>query len=211
MLLTTKMSQKKSENNLIGMTVEESEKRDKFLSQISRIAHPVDKAKVNPVKSDSKYKSRFFFKVTDTDEISIIEDSVHAKLQEDPINIEIVQRSDKYAKELPAELKSAIVKIREFFLKEIAPKSIALQGGLAQAKAVIEQQVGEVDASEMMWAEKFAAHSAKLRVLRFIKSLFELTDDEAEKLYELTCTSKQNSIIMFPQSVQASDTVKKDK
>lgn len=191
-------------NNLVGMTVEESEKQDKFLSQISRIAYPVDKNnnKVKPVKSDSKYKSRFFFKVTDKDEISVIENSVHSRPQEEPINIEIVQRSDKYAKELPNELKLAIIKIREFFLKEIAPKSIALQGGLAQAKAVIEQQVGEVDASEMMWAEKFAVHSSKLRVLRFIKELFELTDDEAEKLYDMSFNVKQPNLFMMPTQQQ---------
>lgn len=200
LLVKTKMTtQKSNESSLVGMTKEESEKRDKFLSQISRIARPVSKEnKVNPVKSDSKYKSRFFFKVTDVDEISIIESSVHAKSQEEPINTEIVHRSDKYAKELPSELRSSITKIREFFLKEIAPKSIALQGGLAQAKSVIEHQVGEVDAPEMIWAEKFAAHSAKLRVLRFIKELFDLTDDEAEKLYDMTCSPKQNNVIMLP-------------
>lgn len=178
------------------MTVDESVAQDKFLSQIARIAY-VPKGKVsNPVKSDTKYKSRFFFHVDEKNELDVLEENLNKKIQEDPINIEILKRSDLYAKELPTSLKSDIIKIREFFLKEIAPKSIALQGALAQAKSVIEQQVGEIDSSEMMWAEKFAAHSAKLRVLRFIKSLFELTDSEAEKLYDMTCIVKQPSIYM---------------
>ena len=184
-----------------GMTLEEAKRQDKFLSQISRIAYvPNKKSVASPVKSDSKYKSRFFFHVDDKDELSVIEDSVHAKPKEEPINIEILKRSDAYSKELPASLKSAITQIREFFLKEIAPKSIALQGGLAQAKAVIEQQVGEVDASEMAWAEKFAVHSAKLRVLRFIKELFELTNEEAEKLYDMSFNTKQPNIFMVPNN-----------
>lgn len=189
-----------------GMSLEEAKRQDKFLSQISRIAYVPnkDKQKVSPVKSDSKYKSRFFFHVDDKDELSVIEESVKAKPKEEPINVEILKRSDSYAKELPNSLKDSITQIREFFLKEIAPKSFALQSGLTQAKSVIEQQVGEIDASEMSWAEKFAAHSSKLRVLRFIKELFELTDEEAEKLYEMTCTSKQNNVIMMPIQQQTS-------
>ena len=183
-----------------GMSIEEAKRQDKFLSQISRIAYvpEKDKRKPSPVKSDSKYKSRFFFHVDDKDELSVIEASVKAKPKEEPINIEILKRSDQYAKELPASLRDAITQIREFFLKEIAPKSIALQGGLAQAKAVIEQQVGEVDASEMSWAEKFAVHSSKLRVLRFIKELFELTNEEAEKVYDMSFNTKQPNIFMVP-------------
>ena len=183
-----------------GMSIEEAKRQDKFLSQISRIAYVPnkDKQKSSPVKSDSKYKSRFFFHVDDKDELSVIEDSVKAKPKEEPINIEILKRSDSYAKELPNSLKDSITQIREFFLREIAPKSLALQSGLAQAKAVVEQQVGEVDASEMVWAEKFAVHSSKLRVLRFIKELFELTDEEAEKLYDMSFNVKQPNIFMVP-------------
>lgn len=190
-----------------GMTIEEAKRQDKFLSQISRIAYLPKEKKQNQaksIKSESKYTSRFFFHVDDKDELSIIEESVTAKPKEEPINVEILKRSDTYAKELPSSLKESIVKIREFFLKEIAPKSLALQGGLAQAKAVIEQQIGEVDASEMVWAEKFAAHSSKLRVLRFIKTLFQLTDAEAEKVYELACLPKQPNIFMMPSNNQDS-------
>lgn len=191
-------------NPIEGMTIEEAKQQDNVLSRISQIAYlPKDKQKkAQAVQSDSKYTSRFFFHVDDKDELSIIEESVKAKPKEEPINIEILKRSDAYAKELPVSLKDAIVKIREFFLKEIAPKSIALQSGLVQAKAVIEHQVGEIDASEIAWAEKFAAQSSKLRVLRFIKELFQLTDEEAEKVYELSCIPKQPNIIMMPAQHQ---------
>lgn len=200
----------------IGDSIKEAEAQDQFLSRLSNIAYSkgtvekqekVEKpALAKKLVSNTRFKSRFFFHVDDQDELSLIEESVTAKPAEDPVNLEIIARADKYAKELPDSLKEMIELTREFFLKEIAPKSIALQGGLTQAKGVIEQQVGEIDASEFAWAERFAAHSSKLRVFRFIKEMFELTDDEAEKLYDMVLANKQPNVVVLPQQHNTSST-----
>lgn len=185
-------------NTPAGDSDETAEQQDKFLSRLSTIAYAKDNS-VNKSSRASKYKSEFFFHVDEEDEIQIIKDNVYAKEAEDPVNTELILRSEKYATELPAELKDKIERVREFFLLEIAPTAIALQGGLSQAKSIIEQQVGEIDASEMMLAERFAAQSSKIRVMRFIADMFDLTQDEAEKLYDLTLLPKQTQLFMLPQ------------
>lgn len=185
-------------NTPAGDSDEAAEQQDKFLSRLSTIAYAKDNS-VNKSSRASKYKSEFFFHVDEEDEIQIIKDNVYAKEAEDPVNTELILRSEKYATELPAELKDKIERVREFFLLEIAPTAIALQGGLSQAKSIIEQQVGEIDASEMMLAERFAAQSSKIRVMRFIADMFDLTQDEAEKLYDLTLLPKQTQLFMMPQ------------
>lgn len=184
-------------NTPVGDSDEAAEQQDKFLSRLSTIAYAKDSV-VSKSNKASKYKSEFFFHVDEEDEIQIIKDKVYAKEAEEPVNTELILRSEKYADELPAELKDKIERVREFFLCEIAPISIALQGGLSQAKTIIEQQVGEIDASEMMLAERFAAQSSKIRVMRFISDMFGLTQEESEKLYDLTLQPKQPQLFMLP-------------
>lgn len=128
-----------------------------------------------------KFKSRFFFVLEEDLEVRK-EKFKPKKLVH--VDAEIVTRAAAYKKEVSPELQSKIEEIREFFLKEIAPLTMAASGGVVQAHKVVERYVdGKIDQTLIRVFDEMVARAAKLKLAAFVTDLFGLSDKQTEELF----------------------------
>lgn len=201
----------KTKNSLLG-DEQAIEAQNAFLDRLSHLAYPVDKKQLEKaekeqakqqaeidhspiIEVESKYQSRFFKHVDDHNEIEVLEERSTEEKSLPDVNAVIADRSEKYAKQLPDLIQHDLSKSREFFLELLAPKAFALQTGLDQATKIIEEQVDEIDTSTLSFCQRACMEAMKLKVIAFIKSYLELTDEETKELTELLL--KKQVVNMF--------------
>jgi hypothetical protein len=91
------------------------------------------------------------------------------------IDSEIVKRLSEYKSESPALLQKHIESIREFFLSEVAPKTLAASGGTLQATEVIQRLLNtEVDGSTAARFQQMVNRATTLKMALFVCQYFDL-------------------------------------
>src|ERR1700748_1745341 len=141
-------------NHLMLSTKAEEDGKDDLLSALTVLAYPtpqvneVRKKKKKLIKKEvpkevKKHRSRFFYKptVSIAEEVAIRKETVVPTTSLETINGEVDSRVKTYVQELPNELQQHIETVREFFIKEIAPRTLAVQGGTAQALDVVQKTI----------------------------------------------------------------------
>lgn len=122
------------------------------------------------------------------------------------IDSEIVRRLSEYKQESPAMLQKHIEVIREFFLKEVAPKTLAVSGGTLQATEVIQRLLNtEVDSVTAARFQQMANRATTLKMAMFVCKYFDLpesylesvigipaADDPMRKLTQMIAESNQH-------------------
>lgn len=139
-------------------------------SRFSLLAQSVPKAR------RKNRSSRFWHRVeaTTQENINELKASVKPKKLEH-IDAPIERRTALYKKELPPMLKTNIRQIREFFLKEIAPLTFAVGGGVIQSRAVAERTIESgVDSSMFSRFEQMVGRAATLRMAHYVLDMFAL-------------------------------------
>jgi len=182
-------------NHLLLTDVKKEEADDELLASLTNIAYktPVEQptTKVqNPERTQSKRKSRFFFRPTKsfTSEVEYSKQSL-APRDSSAITVldaEVEKRKLAYDKELPKALNDNIKAVREFFLTEIGPLALAAQAGTVQASQVMQRTLNtEVDTQAFIQFERMVGKASTIKMARFIASYLKLPTRTVEELLQI--------------------------
>lgn len=196
----------KKQNNVLILTDKEGEDNaDAMLTSISELAYalPVSAGdKIDVMNNGTRSsRSRFFFlpSTSHADDAQRHKSNFKKKKVEH-VDAAIQARVKIYKKKLPPELEANITKVREFFLKQIGPKTLASSAGSTQAKAVVQELLGtEVDSGTFNKFERMISIGVNISMARFITKYLDLPKDTAEQiLAELNYKPHQ---MMPPQQI----------
>lgn len=138
---------------------------DALAASLGRLAYSIPK-KVNR-------RSRFWFTM-DAPVLSVSKEEMAPKKLEH-IDSEIVDRLTLYQKTSPGIFQGNIEDVREFFLNEIAPKTLAVSGGTTQAAEVLRRLLDtDIDQSTAQRFTNMINRAATLRMAQFVVSYFGL-------------------------------------
>lgn len=163
----------------------EAAKRVASLTDGALRALPRKKKKAKPLNSTRK--SRFFFKITESFEDEMSRRQRELEASRDPgmvsLDAEVDERRDRYIKELPPRLQRNIVNVREFFLKEIGPLTLAGSAGTTQAREVIQRTLNApVNEQPFAQFERMLGAANTLKMARFITKYAGLNPGDAASL-----------------------------
>lgn len=162
-----------------GKTQAELDNDDSILSSLSNIAYS-DKS-INVVNRTRN--SRFWFKIETTKEIVKVQKEVMLKKALTNIDQEVESRLVGYRKELSPELKTNIEKVREFFLTEVAPLTLASSAGSIQSQQVVQRLLdSDVDSQIFARFDNMVNRAATLKMANFVASYFGLEPSNVQSL-----------------------------
>jgi hypothetical protein len=184
----------------------EEDAADDLLASLTVMAHPtpivkekVEKRRKKKAKPKLKHRSRFFFTPTRSfdDELDkskkVIEPHALTLLTE-----EVETRKDLYLEELPKILQSHIEDVREFFLTQIAPRTLAVQAGSAQAREVVQRTLNtEIENTQFAQFERMVMSGTQLKMARYIAKYLGLPVSSVSELVS-SVQPRKPEMIMFP-------------
>lgn len=189
-------------NHLLLSTKAEEDSKDDLLSALSNIAYVTPQASVarttKPPVVVRKKRNRFFYKPTR----SFSEDVAERKASTEPpstldyINQEVEDRTEAYRDQLPPSLSKNISTVREFFLNEIDPLVLGVQGGLAQAQDVVQKTLDSaVDPLPFAQFERMVAHARLYKMASFIAKYMKLPKTAIDDLLYAVQPKKEVMIV----------------
>jgi hypothetical protein len=95
----------------------------------------------------------------------------------------IEERAVAYSTELPPELDANLAVVREFWLKEIAPLTLAAQAGADHARSVVTTSLGaDVDSTPFVQSQKMLMEAAKIKTAKFWLKYMGLDSEHLDSL-----------------------------
>ena len=135
-----------------------------------------------PVTVKPRFRSRFFFRPLNQDDLE-----VH-RHQSAPPKIEYADqtltRQIKAVKvDLPKDMASNIDTVRDFFVRELAPLTLALDPGSTQARDILKAVVGTEMSPEPFYRfENMASKAVLIRMAHFLEDYLGLPEGTADSL-----------------------------
>lgn len=172
---------------------------DDLLASLSEAAtaSPIT-VEANTTKRNTKRKSKFFFTIK-----SDFDRSVEDRIEQfkpkvlEHIDAELVKRSDDYLKELPPNLESNIANIREFFLRELSPLTLAMSPGSTQALDVVSRALGiQVDNGIIVQFERMFAKGINIKMSKYVASYLGLTAEDADILLQSISPIRKEAVFI---------------
>lgn len=152
------------------------------LSSVAQMRPPPDggpgiKRSLNPLRS------RFIFKLRGPSDEEVRRKELTERPELPRSTKEVDDRSESYSVELPGLMEDRLNKIREFMLQELAPRMLAAQAGITQARYVVDRVAGaQMDDSTEHFFNQLMVKAANLRMCKFIAEYFGLQVEEVEGL-----------------------------
>lgn len=183
-------------NHLMLSTKADEDEADDLFSALTSLAYvtpepkddekrtPTKKKKKKRVVEQRKHRSRFFFTPTESI-VTEVEERKQSlvKTPVEAINQEVEDRVTSYTQELPAQLRTNIEAVREFFVKEIDPKVLGVQGGTGQAMDVVQRTINSpVDLSQFAQFERMVRHARLHKMAAFVVDYMGLPKSVAADL-----------------------------
>ena len=179
-------------NTPIGANDSDLSAKNDFLNRLGHLAY----AKKSEVKSEEKYKSRFFFTLpSDFAESNKLKLGVE-NLPNEPFNLEVSMRTSQYKERVAEPVKYNMDSVSHFILSEITPLLLGLDGGTNQALDIMHQVVGDCDPYPFTLIELLTREAVKLKLARFITNYFDLPDSEIEKLVAKIMPPKAREVVV---------------
>lgn len=179
-------------NHLLLTDVKQEEQDDELLASLTNIAYatpvqPVEQQKEQQEKQTRK--SRFFFTPTESFSAEVNKSKKASKKTHTALTVldeEVETRQKTYSKELHAALKLNIESVREFFLNEIGPLTLAAQAGTVQASQVMQRVLNtEIDGQAFMQFERMVGKASTIKMARFIAKYLNLPVRTVEELLQV--------------------------
>lgn len=177
---------------------------DDPLSALTRIATPIAETQAlretfgEPIY-DRTYQSRFFFRINPSiaEHIRLLraQEQLSKPSPSEPLNEHIEKRSKEFKQGIAPSLAKRIDKVREYFLEELSPLTMAAQAGSDQAKEVLQVALdSEVEPAVLQHFETMMRYGVQIKMARFIAKYLNLKEDDARVLLEkLGARGKGNS------------------
>jgi hypothetical protein len=180
-------------NSVVGRSAKDLAKVDTTLSALSNLAYPV---KQKPVaRKPANRTSRFWFKVESVEEVVAQAKVDMAPREVEHVDAEVTKRLVSYKGELTPALKTNIEAVREFFLRELTPLTVATEGGILQAKDVVQRMLDtEVDSALIDRFRGMASRAAVLRLAIFITDYFKLPKEYINNLFSQPITQQDSEL-----------------
>lgn len=186
------------ENLLIGVTTEQQEARNAVLNRIGQLAFAVPAPEKEPEvkeKEDLFSTPPFFVLPDDFAEAHKNKTGVES-LPEEPFNVEIVAKTEVYKNQVGDPVKDNIEIVSDFILNEITPLLLGLDGGVTQARSVIQSTISDVDQYPFTALELLTREAVKIKLGNFIKGYFDLPDTTVEDLVAKILPPKQREVVV---------------
>ena len=152
-------------NEFVGSNSEQTYD-DALAKTLGRIAYSVPKRQ--------NRTSRFWFKM-DLPSTKAQRKKASAPKKLDHIDSQIETRLDRYKQMSPRMFQGNIQEIREFFLTEIAPKTLSVSGGTTQAAEVLRRMLDtDIDASTAQRFTNMVNRASTLKMAQFVAKYFNL-------------------------------------
>lgn len=157
---------------------------DVLAESLSRMAYSI------PNRAKENRKSRFWFTMEKPAEVS---KKTMAPKKLEHIDSEIVDRLSNYKTTSPGIYQGNIEKVREFFLNEIAPRTISASGGTTQAAEVLRRMLDtDIDQSTAQRFANMVNRAATLRMAEFVVSYFGLDPKYLDSVVGLSSSQGTN-------------------
>lgn len=186
------------ENPLIGASTEQQDAHSAILNRIGQLAFAVPAAPPEEQEEDEKelFSSPFFFVLPDDYAEANKNSTGIESLPEEPFNVEILAKTEVYKNEVGEPVKSNIELVSDFILNEITPLLLGLDGGVTQARSVIQNTISDVDQYPFTALELLTREAVKLKLGAFIKTYFDLSDTDVENLVAKILPPKQREVVV---------------
>ena len=189
--------------SLLLTDVKAEEEADDLMASLTNIAYATPKEfqpEVQQQPSTGKHRSRFFFRPTRSFTASMEQSKKSQERDDSAVTVldkEVEARRKTYSKELPKALNSNIAQVREFFLKEIAPLTLAAQAGTAQAREVAQRVLStEIDNTGFLQFERMVSRASTIKMARFIAAYLKLPLRTVEELLEIVKPQAPKEIML---------------
>lgn len=180
---------------------ESEESQDALLASLTNVAYAVGKKPKTEIRSKRSRRERnpfFYFRTK-----SFIEDLERHKEVAEPqkvamehIDSEVERRLTTYEKELSSSLEKNIEAVREFFLTEVDPLSLGIQGGTAQVQSLMARLFPDgIDTEQFHQFVHMAKQARKIKMANFIASYMGLDTGDAERIAESLTPRKEVMVI----------------
>jgi hypothetical protein len=184
-------------NPLILSTRGEERAADALLAALTTIGH------AKPSTPVLNRKSRFFYKPT----LSFVEDVETRKKMTLPREVEIIDqqiedRRKKYQTEFPPKLNRNLQQVREFWLRDIAPYTLAAQSGAQQAQDVVQRTLDtQVDSTPLVQFQRMIQTATTIKMAQYIAKYLKLPPSSAQALIDsVTAKSPQREVVFYPDA-----------
>lgn len=109
-----------------------------------------------------------------------------------PVNRQALKQAELYRKQLPLMMEARIDAMRDFFLNEVAPVLLATTNGLADAKEVLTNALGEEPSVQSYFSriERAMDLALEVRIWHFISDTLQL-DPAMKREFLLMSISKE--------------------
>lgn len=187
------------------LTDEKGEKQqDDMLARLSQIARPIDEpaakkkkkrvvSKTRMLQKNPNRKSSFFFRPSESFDAEIRKQQEAVKPKKlKHADREIVQRTRKLRREMPPVLSQNIDEVRELFLQQIAPLTLAAQSGTMQARTVAQRLLKtEIGSQPFVQFERMVEVGAQIQMAKFVAKYMGLPAREWRSILESIAPKQQ--------------------
>jgi hypothetical protein len=162
-------------------------------------AKPPKKPRIVLKQARPQWNSEFFFQVSESFDADLARRRKAMTMAKSPeleaLDADVENRRKTYQEQLPAELQANIERIREFFLKDIAPLLMAASAGVTQAQQVIHRTVDSpVDERPFAQFEAMLKSAASVRMAEFVTEYMGLSKDLADTLLNAVLPKREMMI-----------------
>lgn len=180
-------------NSVVGRSGKDLRQQDVTLEALSNLAYAA--APIKTAKHQPNRTSRFWFKVESVAEVVAQAKKDLAPKEIEHVDVEITKRIATYKTQLAPALKTNIEVVREFFLRELTPLTVASEGGITQAKEVVQRILDtEVDSALIDRFRGMASRAAVLRLAIFMVEYFKLPKEYVNNLFSQPITSQDSEL-----------------
>jgi hypothetical protein len=178
---------------------EDEARQDAILSGLTNMAYSGAKKPMTRPVRNHREKNPFFYYRTESfsEAVGIQKATVEPQSQAmQHIDQEVEDRLKTYEKELPKTLEKNIEAVREFFLKDVDPLTLGIQGGTAQVHSLMNRIFPDgIDTEQFVQFINMAKQARKIKMANFIANYMGLGVEHAERIAESLTPRKEVMMI----------------
>jgi hypothetical protein len=182
---------------------EDEARQDAVLSGLTNRAYGGGQKPITRPVRTRREKNPFFYYRTESfaEAVGIQKASIEPQQQAmQHIDQEVEDRLKTYEKELSASLEKNIEAVREFFLKDIDPLSLGIQGGTAQVHSLMTRIFPDgIDTEQFVQFVHMAKQARKIKMANFIAGYMGLELSDAERIID-SLTPKKEVLMIGPNA-----------
>lgn len=176
----------------------DEERQSAVLASITNMAYSGGLPKAASVSRKRKHNP-FFYRRTPSFSEAVARQKEILEPQKaaiEHIDEEVENRLVTYEKELASALEKNIAAVREFFLKEVDPLSLGIQGGTAQVHTLMNRIFPEgIETEQFSQFINMAKQARKIKMANFIAEYMGLSAEDAERIADSLTPRKEVMVI----------------